>query len=242
MHAYRQGEHRCTASWLSGRLLSSQSEHPQCQGCVLTDRNVLPLSLECQILRRAPVTKADISCRNAAVNKYVAQLKTDIYLNVCIGDAEVKIGHEEFSSRLHTGSAATAAASSSVRTVAIVKQVVLPLVWELLGLQQMRENAPADFGSPVCHWQSTRLGVGASRGLRFKARGTQCAYCDFQQSLPTPSLQTSKPCQLLNTVGLIFVLTLLDVHFTISVEASLTLWWSLVVLDQKSDDCQKWPP
>lgn len=60
MHSYRQGEHRCTASWLSGRLLSSQSERPQCQGCAPTDRNVPLLSLECRILQRAPVAKQTI--------------------------------------------------------------------------------------------------------------------------------------------------------------------------------------
>lgn len=70
------------------------------------------------------------------------------YLNVCIWNPKVKIGDEELPSGFHTSS--PAASSSAVEaTEAVVKHVVLPFVWELFGLQQMKENAPADFRIPL---------------------------------------------------------------------------------------------
>lgn len=85
------------------------------------------------------------------------------YLNVCIRHTKVQIGDEELPSSFH---ASSSSASAIEAAEAVVKHVVLPLIWDLFRLQQMRENAPADFRIPLplSVTESTRLGVGASRG------------------------------------------------------------------------------
>lgn len=123
------------------------------------------------------------------------------YLNVCIRHTKVQIGDEELPSSFHASSSSAAPGSGIETAEAIVKHVVLPLIWELFRLQQMRENAPADFRIPLplSVTESTRLGVGASRGAPLPI-GSGCSGPSLgspfpQCSLPTPSLQASESAQ-----------------------------------------------
>lgn len=76
-----------------------------------------------------------------------------VYLNICIRDPEVEIGDKELASGFHTTSSTATSAVEAAKT--IVKHVVLPLIGKLFRLQQMRENAPADFRVPcLCQSQS----------------------------------------------------------------------------------------
>lgn len=75
---------------------------------------------------------------------------------------------------------------------------MLPLIGKLFRLQQMKENAPADFRIPLplSITESTRLGVGASRGSTSnRARVLNSPKRVPQCSLPTPSLQASESVQ-----------------------------------------------
>ncbi|KAG7243718.1 hypothetical protein INR49_011275 [Caranx melampygus] len=94
-----------------------------------------------------------------------AQIQSASLGNSLGGDPKVEIGDEELPSSFHTSSSTTSS-SAIEATEAIVEHVMLPLIWKLFRLQQMKENAPADFRIPLplSITESTRLGVGASRG------------------------------------------------------------------------------
>lgn len=163
---YHQEECHCTVSWLSGHLSSFQSGHLLFQGFFLIDRNELQLSLRSRIRQRVPSIKREGKLIIYTITKHpiTSHRICQLYLNVCVRDPKVQIGDEELSSRFNASSSATTS-SPIEATEAVVKHVVLPLIGKLFGLQQMKENAPADFRIPLplSFTESTRLGVGASR-------------------------------------------------------------------------------
>ena len=119
------------------------------------------------------------------------------YLNVGIWDSKVEVGDEELPSSLHATSSATS--SSTIEAAeAVVEHVVLPFIWKLLWLQQMKENAPADFRIPLAsvNHRLHTAGCWGKQGLRFQqGQGARLPQEGPQSPLPTPSLQASESVQ-----------------------------------------------
>lgn len=127
--------------------------------------------------------------------------QSHIYLNVCVWNSKIEIWDEELPSGFHTSSPASPSGAVEA-TVAVVVHVVLPFVRKLFGLQQMKENAPADFRIPLplsitvhtagC-WGKQGIRIREGQGVQFPQEGPPSI------SLPTPSLQASVSVQTAHT-------------------------------------------
>jgi len=207
-YTYHQEGCHCTVSWPCGHLSSFQSGHLLSPGFFLICRNELQLFLESQIQQKVPekakgIPWVDIPwshlCRmwqtcTTNKNKWTTETNPSTWMSAS----------ETPKSRLETRSFPPV---STPAPPAGPLKPLKPLSYmscchfsgSCLGCNRWKRTHLLTSGSPcLCHSQSTRLGVGASRGStsnRARVLSSTPPRGSPKCSLPTPSLQASEPIQ-----------------------------------------------